>query len=87
MGPRSRAGLFSSRVGNESLNVKFKFKFRATTSRRLLVGVWSSFQSRNSGTDPVNNFLRNFYASLFAKHFDWLKFLSIQSDCLKISVA
>ena len=56
MGPRSRAGLFSSRVGNERLNVKFKFKFRATTSRRLLVGVLSSFQSRNSGTDPVNNF-------------------------------
>ena len=36
-----------------------------------------------SGTDPINKFLRKFDSFTIFKHLDWLKILSILSDCFK----
>ena len=43
--------------------------------------------SSKPGIGPMNILQREFYATLFSKHFDWLNFFCTQSKFLKNSIA
>ena len=52
-------------------------------ARKYAVLCMYRIQTSQTGPNPIKILQHKFCTTLILKHFDWLKILNIQSDCLK----
>ena len=85
-GPKISHSWFNSKINvfqksPKSHSPTFRRKCVAKNFQKLPNLV--TLNQTRSGTDPINKFLRKFDSFTIFKHLDWLKILSILSDCFK----